>query len=249
MNSTSNLKKLYILLLTGVAVTSVWLHINFEQLFAQAHIDVNVDTLKNIHWYLLILLTGTLSLEALLIIRPLFIQLKQAKLDLQNETNHDYLTGLLNRRSFPLLAQQSHSLNQRYKWDLSVVRFDIDHFKSINDQYGNQVGDEVIKQVAKTIQVHSRDSDSVFRFGGEEFVILLAKTNEQEALKFANKILKKVANAPIFSDKLIIEVSISGGVSQFASQELDLENTLKKADQALQLAKSQGRNRVIEAKM
>jgi diguanylate cyclase (GGDEF)-like protein len=128
---------------------------------------------------------------------------------------------------------------------LYVISFDIDLFKSINDKYGHDLGDKVIQNVAGTIQENCRDSDSVFRYGGEEFLILLPKTSMSEAIKLAEKIRSTITNSPTLADKLIIEVTVSAGVSQWDSQETNIESALKRADDALYQAKKQGRDRVI----
>jgi diguanylate cyclase (GGDEF)-like protein len=181
----------------------------------------------------------------LLIVQTLSKKLGQNPKNPQQEANHDYLTNLLNRRSFYVLAQQSVAISKRYHCDLSVVSFDIDHFKSINEQYGQSLGDKVIQKVAETIQENCRDSDSVFRFDGEAFLLLLPQTSLSEATKLAEKIRNKIASAPTFSDKLIVEITASAGVAQWQKQEIDLESALKRADKGLEQAKEQGRDRIV----
>ncbi|MCF2949089.1 GGDEF domain-containing protein [Paraglaciecola aquimarina] len=181
------------------------------------------------------------------VIFPLLNKVEQLITQLQLANTQDTLTGLNQRHTFTPLAKQTIALSLRYRWQLSIIRFDIDHFKSINSQYGNQVGDAVIKHVALTISANCRESDNVFRFDGEEFVLLLPQTNLEQALRLATKINQKVLSAPLSTDKLILEVSVSAGVSELQSEETDLEATLKRADQGLKLAKEQGRNRVMLA--
>lgn len=178
-------------------------------------------------------------INVLIIIRTITAKSGQ---NTQQHPNHDYLTNLLNRRSFNVLAEQSVAISKRYKSDLSVISFDIDHFKSINQQYGQELGDIVIQNVANTIQTNCRDSDSVFRFDGDAFLLLLPQTSLTEATKLADKIRNKIASAPTFSDKLIVETTASAGVAQWQKQEINIENTLKRADLGLEQAKEQGRN-------
>ena len=184
-------------------------------------------------------------MNAFIVIRALIATSGQGSQNSQQHPNHDYLTNLLNRRSFNVLAEQSVAISKRYNSDLSVICFDIDHFKSINQQYGQELGDQVIQNVANTIQSNCRDSDSVFRFDGEAFLLLLPQTSLSDAAKLAEKIRNKIANAPTFSDKLIVEITASGGVAQWQKQEVNIESTLKRAELGLAEAKAQGRDRVI----
>lgn len=190
----------------------------------------------------LVVIILSVIINGLIIVRALTVNSSQSPKDSVQDANHDYLTNLLNRRSFNVLAEQSVALSKRYKSDLSVISFDIDHFKSINEQYGQELGDKVIHKVADTIQQNSRDSDSVFRFDGDAFLLLLPQTSIQEATKLADKIRNKIASTPTFSDKLIVEITASSGVAQWQTQELNIENALKRADKELEQAKKQGLN-------
>lgn len=194
---------------------------------------------------LIIIILSVLS-NGLFIVRKLSVKSTQKTQKPLQEANHDYLTNLLNRRSFNLLAQQSVAISKRYNSNLSEVSFDIDHFKSINEQYGQKLGDLVIQNVATTIKENCRDSDSVFRFDGDAFLMLLPQTSVSQAIKLADKIRNKIASAPTFSDKLIIEITASGGVAQWLKQEINIESALKRADKALEKAKEQGRDSIIE---
>jgi diguanylate cyclase (GGDEF)-like protein len=204
-----------------------------------------IQELRTTQQLILIIIILTVLVEGLFVIRPLLAKSDRYSKNLQEEANHDYLTNLLNRRSFNVLVKQSIAMSKRYNSNLSVISFDIDHFKSVNDQYGHNLGDNVIQNVANIIQVSCRDSDSVFRFGGEEFLILLPRTSLSEALMLAEKIRKSIANSPVFADKLIIEITASGGVAEWDSQEIDIKSTLQRADKALYQAKEQGRDRII----
>jgi diguanylate cyclase (GGDEF)-like protein len=220
---------------------------SFSAAVKQYQLESNqkIQELRTTQQIILIVIILTVLIEGLFIIRPLFLRSDRYSKNLHEEANHDYLTKLLNRRSFNVLVKQSIAMSKRYDSNLSVVSFDIDHFKSVNDQYGHDLGDKVIQNVADTIKNSCRDSDSVFRFGGEEFLILLPKTSLSEAINLAEKIRNAIASSPTFSDKLIIEITASSGVAQWDGQEVDIENTLKRADTALYQAKKQGRDRVI----
>jgi diguanylate cyclase (GGDEF)-like protein len=204
-----------------------------------------IQQLRTTQQLILIIIILTVLIEGLFVIRPLLARTNRDAKNLEEEANHDYLTNLLNRRSFNVLVEQSVALSKRYNSNLSVISFDIDYFKTVNDQYGHDLGDKVIQNVANTIEKNCRDSDSVFRYGGEEFLILLPKTSGSEAVKLADKIRSSIASKPTFSDKLIIEITVSGGVAQWDNQDADIESTLKRADKALYQAKEQGRDRII----
>ena len=233
---------------------SIFLFMAKEQILNSFNITVKlyeVESNQKIHelrttqQLLLIIIILTILIECLFFITPLSIKSNRYSKSLYEEANHDYLTNLLNRRSFAVLAKQFVAISKRYHSDLSVISFDIDLFKSINDKYGHDLGDKVIQNVAGTIQENCRDSDSVFRFGGEEFLILLPKTSMSEAIKLAEKIRSTITNSPTLADKLIIEVTASAGVSQWDSEEKNIESALKRADDALYQAKKQGRDRVV----
>ena len=233
---------------------SIFLFMAKEQILNSFNITVKlyeVESSQKIHelrttqQLLLIIIILTIFIECLFFITPLSIKSNRYSKSLYEEANHDYLTNLLNRRSFAVLAKQFVAISKRYHSDLSVISFDIDLFKSINDKYGHDLGDKVIQNVAGTIQENCRDSDSVFRFGGEEFLILLPKTSMSEAIKLAEKIRSTITNSPTLADKLIIEVTASAGVSQWDSEEKNIESALKRADDALYQAKKQGRDRVV----
>ena len=241
-DAQSNLESLTLLPLTKDQILN-----SFNVAVKQYEIESNqkIQELRTAQRLILIIIILTVIIEGLFVITPLSIKSYRYSKNLHEEANQDYLTNLLNRRSFAVLAKQSVAMSKRYHSDLSVISFDIDLFKSINDQYGHNLGDKVIQSVASTIQKNCRDSDSVFRFGGEEFLILLPRTSATEAIKLAEKIRNSIANSPTFSDKLIIEITASAGVSQLNSQEKNIESALKRADDALYQAKEQGRNRVI----
>jgi diguanylate cyclase (GGDEF)-like protein len=220
---------------------------SFNTVVTQYEIESNqkIQELRTTQQLILIIIILTVFIEGLFVILPLSARSNRYSKDLQKEANQDYLTNLLNRRSFNVLAKQYVALSRRYNSELSLISLDIDNFKSVNDQYGHDLGDEVIRNVANTIKKSCRDSDSAFRFGGEEFLILLPTTSLSEAMILAEKIRKSIADSHVFSDKLIIITTVSAGVAEWDIQEIDIESTLKRADKALYQAKEQGRDRII----
>ncbi len=156
----------------------------------------------------------------------------------------DGMTGLFNRRHFLSLAEIEWNRYQRRRRPMSLVLFDIDRFKSINDRFGHQAGDYVITEIAAICQQHKRKSDLIARFGGEEFLILLPETNLAAAQRVAERMRRKVeARAFSFSSNAI-NATISVGVAE-ANPSLDtIFDLIKVADRALYVAKEAGRNRV-----
>ena len=163
---------------------------------------------------------------------------------LRVEANHDDLSGLFNRRAFNSIAQQYFSQHQRYGTEVSVVMFDIDHFKKINDQYGHGVGDDAIKWVAQIIKNFSRKCDCVSRMGGEEFAILMPTTSEFGAYQAAEKIRRRLEVEPFRVKGESIQISISAGISGVYQLDEDFDDMMIRADKALYEAKSKGRNQV-----
>ncbi len=153
----------------------------------------------------------------------------------------DPLTGVNNRAAMDVSVTREVELSRRHGTPLSLVAIDIDHFKKINDKYGHAAGDRVLKSVAQVITATVRSSDMVFRYGGEEFMILLSSTGEQGAVQLAERIRKNVQSTEIRCDDTFISATISVGIAWL--EEKDSDQTLfQKADKSLYVAKSSGRN-------
>lgn len=153
----------------------------------------------------------------------------------------DDLTKLANRRDSYAQANRLFVQAVKNGHTLSIVTFDIDHFKNVNDMWGHDVGDEVLIKLANICMKLMRNSDIIGRVGGEEFVVLLPNTNSEQALEVANRIVLSVANADWDELTPTKGQTISAGVATL-TKESSLTQLLKKADQALYLAKSSGRN-------
>lgn len=158
----------------------------------------------------------------------------------------DGLTGLYNSRYFYDLARLEFDRSRRYHGSLSVVMIDIDHFKLVNDTYGHQIGDDVLREIARRIKACLRVVDVAARYGGEEFVILMAQTDEFEAGNAAERILAAVAEFPVeLPEGLTIPITISLGVASLADDHENLHRLVKCADDALYKAKAAGRNKLV----
>jgi diguanylate cyclase (GGDEF)-like protein/PAS domain S-box-containing protein len=167
---------------------------------------------------------------------------EQRLLDLNTK---DPLTGIYNRRYLEsrLLAECERHL--RYNREMSLVMFDIDFFKAVNDTYGHQCGDRVLKAIAEEISRLARNSDCLARYGGEEFCCILPETSAQDALCFAERFRAHVAGMVVPCTEAEVRVTISLGVATICGGDVP-DHLLKRADDALYAAKNAGRNRVVE---
>lgn len=177
--------------------------------------------------------------------------LKSAESDLKDALKHlklisstDSLTGISNRRNFMELGVTEVERSHRYKYPLSLLALDIDHFKSINDTYGHLAGDKVLKKIAQCCSKLLRDSDLFARLGGEEFSILLPHTDREGAEVMANRVLKSVAEAEVPYEGQKIRFTTSIGIALVGDHCDNLELLMKHSDEALYQAKNSGRNKV-----
>jgi diguanylate cyclase (GGDEF)-like protein len=176
------------------------------------------------------------------------IERDQLIANLQVASEVDFLTGLLNRRALVQRGEQLFAQAKRQRWNVSVVLFDIDHFKQVNDRYGHVVGDQVLMQIAAIAQGECREADLLARYGGEEFILLAFDCESVQAVALAERIRKKMGQARFGKQDETFDVTASFGVAHAQSTEIDLlELLIKNADRALYRAKSQGRNCVIES--
>ncbi len=153
----------------------------------------------------------------------------------------DALTGIFNRRHFMARLDGEWKRFRRYGRALSLLMLDIDYFKSINDRYGHDVGDQVIVAIARLCGAQTRDSDMAARIGGEEFAILLPETDLDDARVAAERLRAAVAERPIASNAGPITVTVSIGAT-LAEQAADPADFMKRADEGLYAAKHGGRN-------
>ncbi len=174
-------------------------------------------------------------------------RLQQAMADkerLERLANFDSLTGLYNRRAIFSKLYELINLANRYKEDFSLIMLDIDHFKKVNDTYGHLTGDEVLEKLATLICRNIRETDIVGRYGGEEFIIILPKTNLSSAWIVAERIRSIIEKAEMrdAADN-IFSITVSQGLAGWERGE-DAMSLIARADEALYKAKQKGRNRV-----
>ncbi|WP_287568189.1 GGDEF domain-containing protein [Thermodesulfobacterium sp.] len=153
----------------------------------------------------------------------------------------DFLTQLFNRFKFIEELKKEINHYNRYKTLFSLILFDLDNFKVINDTYGHDRGDYVLKEVSRLIKENIRQTDLPARWGGEEFVILSPSTTKEEALVIAERIRQSIATYPF---EEVGKVTISGGVVEY-QQGMELSALLKKVDERLYQAKRSGKNKIV----
>lgn len=162
---------------------------------------------------------------------------------LEEMASQDKLTGVLNRQMFDGILKQMMKFAERKGQKLSLVIFDLDHFKKVNDNYGHLAGDEVLRSVVDTVRDILRESDIICRWGGEEFFLLFPECDLEQAQSLAEKMRKEIEeHFFVFAGKTI-RITASFGVAEYANGESDSE-LINRADQALLSAKNSGRNRV-----
>ena len=169
---------------------------------------------------------------------------KEYEQDLNFRLGHDGLTGLNSRTITIDTLNKELKRSQRYKRPLSVLMIDIDHFKKVNDEFGHQSGDQVLREVSKVFMATVRACDMVGRYGGEEFLVVLPELAREDAGKLAERILRNVAQWKITLDKKTISVTISIGVACLSDKLQTTGKLIGAADTALYAAKNSGRNQV-----
>ncbi|MDY7000926.1 MAG: sensor domain-containing diguanylate cyclase [Thermodesulfobacteriota bacterium] len=170
---------------------------------------------------------------------------KRAEDQLKVMATTDELTGIFNRRCFMEVARKEVERSTRFKYDLAFIMFDVDRFKNVNDTYGHDVGDEVLRLLSSTAGECLRAIDVLARIGGEEFAALLPETDQDGALLVAERIRKEIEDMSVSCPQGEVRVTVSLGLAMFSgSAGGQLGDLMKASDKALYRAKDNGRNRV-----
>ncbi len=218
-------------------------------------VDLKSDSFEIIHQKLLAIATSLESetkilgeemrnsKEEIAELRQRVRVLEEALRKERKKAGTDTLTKLPNRRAIDDFIKKQEAAYKRYKDDYSVVLFDIDHFKSVNDTYGHDAGDVILASFGKMLRRYSREVDFVGRWGGEEFLVVLPKTDRQGAMRFAEKLREVVQKSKFMYKGVRIPITISGGVADRSSSG-SVDEMLKKADENLYASKESGRNKI-----
>jgi diguanylate cyclase (GGDEF)-like protein len=170
-------------------------------------------------------------------------QLEEVLSQMETLAMTDQLTGLFNRRFFESVIEKEFSKTKRYGHPMSCLMIDIDHFKKINDEYGHHAGDQVLREMSQLMKRCFRDADTVARWGGEEFIVLLPETTMENALQVASRLLTSVSVCKFssFPGRITVSIGLAGlpGPAVESSEKL-----IAASDRALYQAKAGGRNRI-----
>ncbi|HEC25073.1 MAG TPA: GGDEF domain-containing protein [bacterium] len=231
MNKKKYYYIIFSIIIIQLSIEFIFLFINFINIF---------DSTSSIIFYKdLIIFIFTLSI-ALLFIR---FRKEIFNSDLESMALKDSLTDLYNRRYFDIFYENIFAQSSRYNIPLSLIMCDIDYFKKINDTYGHEKGDAVLKEVAGVLRDNIRKSDIAVRFGGEEFILCLPSTHIADAIDVARKIKQMILKIEIKDmKKITISMGITFYREEFKNKPHDL---FKRMDDLLYEAKNRGRNRII----
>lgn len=232
----------------------------FEYTDSQGIKDISVRYIPEFDWFLIVekdeggslatarnalfrniiiglVITGITSMLVVIIIRNYNQQLEQL-------ATHDQLTGLLNRRTFNILLKQSLASAKRYRTPLSLLFIDVDDFKSINDQYGHSVGDEVLQKMATAMAFEMRQDDAIARWGGEEFIVMFPNTNHDQAKVVAKRIKAAAESIKVEGIRRQVVCTVSIGLTAYDGSSETIPDLLKQADEALYEAKVNGKDKI-----
>lgn len=160
---------------------------------------------------------------------------------LENLAVRDSLTGLYNRTRLDEVLQRELDRSKRYNHNFAFLLLDIDYFKEVNDTYGHQIGDNVLVEIANLLNNNSRSTDIIFRWGGEEFVLLCLEAEKEKIIKHTEKIRKKIG---LHKFKSVGNKTVSIGLT-LSKNDDTISSLIKRADEALYMAKNNGRNQII----
>lgn len=179
----------------------------------------------------------------------LLLKLNNMEIEARRQVIFDSLTKVKSRQAFLEQAEDIHKLMIRDNLALAILYIDIDNFKKINDTYGHNAGDEVLKSFASLMKKHARQSDLLGRLGGEEFAFALPKTHTQGAIKFADNLRYLLKSNPFIQSNVIISYTISIGISILDdSNQVSLDELIIQADKALYTAKESSKDCTINYK-
>jgi diguanylate cyclase (GGDEF)-like protein len=175
----------------------------------------------------------------------LIFELESSRRKIEEFSRIDGLTGLLNRRYFFEKIEENMALAKRYGYPISVLLIDLDHFKSVNDSFGHQTGDEVLRAIAACMSKVKRGTDIMARYGGEEFVILMPQTGGEKVLNLDRRLRQRLVDDQANSHGKFPPVTFSSGAACSDQHGYDFDRLLKEADLALYQAKAKGRDTFV----
>ncbi|WP_051227434.1 diguanylate cyclase [Oceanospirillum beijerinckii] len=232
----------HLLLLIGSAATIWGLNSAFLALSAQQSTLLLPLLILGAGYFLQSIVLAKLSIQRNESLSRKAQHLKESNEELAVAASTDALTQLLNRRAFLQHFDAQIEQYQRDKQPFTVAIMDLDHFKSVNDDYGHDIGDQVLRAFAEVVSSSIRQHDIAARWGGEEFVLLLPDLQEAQAFNILDSLRQNTSNREIVTEQGTLKVTVSIGVVQFSEALNNAEDTIALADKALYKAKDNGRN-------
>jgi len=171
-------------------------------------------------------------------------EIEKLQAQLREQAIRDPLTGLFNRRYLEENMGQAIARADRYKYPISLVMIDIDHFKIVNDTYGHKAGDEMLIALSDLLRNHIRKGDTICRYGGEEFVVMMPRASWKAAIERSNQWRVAFENLKVSFEDHQLNTTLSAGIATLSPDNNNIENAMREADIALYRSKSEGRNRV-----
>lgn len=192
------------------------------------------------------------ALTIITLIPPMTFMFNRASMDqnkMQKElsklANTDALTSVLNRRALFEHGVEEFNLAKKYRHEFTLILFDVDFFKNINDRYGHPAGDSILVQLTQLVKNSMRREDVFARYGGEEFAVVARRTTDLSGRAIAHKLHKRIESYGFVVDKKVISMTVSVGVVQYHASYKDFDAMMLEADKALYIAKEEGRNRIV----
>ncbi|MBI9050209.1 MAG: diguanylate cyclase [Anaerolineaceae bacterium] len=170
---------------------------------------------------------------------------KKLQSELKKQATTDELTGLMNRRRFIEIARKEMKRSTRHEHPLTIALIDLDELKSINDVYGHAVGDQAITLFTKQCMMNLREIDIFARYGGDEFALLLPETDIDQAYVVIERMRQIICESKLIADDTELSISMSAGIATMHNQNISLDELLNRADEALYIAKANGKNRIM----
>jgi len=235
LQNKDGLDKLFLQILSNPSASVTYAAKNGNTIYLNSRLVPEFD------WFLINIAVSLAISICVLLVAHFTLRGYQRRLEMM--ATKDKLTGATSRQVFDWVFNKAQKTALRKDWSLSMIVLDIDHFKMVNDKYGHQFGDQVLKSVSRLIKQKVRDVDTLCRWGGEEFLLLLENCDQQHAARVAETIREAVSEHQIRIKDETVSVTISAGVAEYQLGE-SMDNLIERCDHAMYESKNKGRNRI-----
>ena len=226
-------------------IIAMGVHLDDIQLYSDEIMENSDRVIRDMIFSIVLLVIALFTIAGLyLVLLERWYSQKSHK-KFNEELNIDALTKAYNRRAAMIDLAKSFKFYKKYKVIKAIIFLDIDDFKKINDRYGHDQGDIVLQKIVEVIQNNIRNTDALYRWGGEEFLLICDGLRPENAMRFAKKILEQIKQVEYQVEDEKYKVTISMGISYFSPEDMDYNEVIKRADMALYEAKRNGKNQAI----